>query len=325
VEQVNVVSMADEKNAQNFEFSFQEVPEHHRINMLNCKGCEEAQVHANSPKKLDGDLVDIKQGSSEDFVEAIQPAPPEMEDGGQATIDELREINLGTTDEPKPIFVSTILNNEEVVQYEQLLREYKDVFAWGYQDMPGLDPSVAVHKLAVSEGVKPIKQPQRRFRPELTIQINAEVDKLIKANFIREVQYPTWLANIVPVRKKNGQLRICVDFRDLNNACPKDDFPLPITELLVDATTRFGALSFIDGFSGYNQIKMDPKDEDLTAFRTSQGIYCYTVMPFGLKNAGATYQRAMTIIFRDFLHNLVECYVDDLVVKTKERENTHMT
>ena len=78
---------------------------------------------------------------------------------------------------------------------------------------------------------------------------------------------------------------------------PKDDFPLPITELLVDATTGFGALSFMDGFSGYNQIKMGPKDEDLTAFRTPQGIYCYTVMPFGLKNAGATYQRAMTIIF----------------------------
>ena len=112
-----------------------------------------------------------------------------------------------------------------------------------------------------------------------------------------------------------------MDFRDLNDACPKDDFQLAITELLVDATTGFGALSFMDGFSGYNQIKMHPEDEDLTAFRTPQGIYCYTVMPFGLKNAGATYQRAMTIIFRDFLHNLVECYVDDLVVKTKDREN----
>ena len=109
--------------------------------------------------------------------------------------------------------------------------------------MPGLDPNVAVHKLAISEGVKPVKQPQRRFSLELTIQINAEVDKLIRANFIREIQYPIWLANIVPV----WQLRICVDFRDLNNACPKDDFPLPVTELLVDATTGFGALSHCVG------------------------------------------------------------------------------
>jgi len=187
--------------------------------------------------------------------------------------------------------------------------------------MPGLDPNVVVHKLAVSEVVKPVKQPQRRFRPELTIQINAEVDKLIRANFIREVQYLIWLANIVPVRKKNGQLRIRVDFRDLNNACPKDDFPLPIIELLMDATTGFGALSFMDGFSGYNQIKMNPEDEELTSFQTPQGTYCYTVMPFNLKNVRATYQRAMTIIFPDFFYNLVECYVDDLVVKTKDREN----
>jgi len=190
--------------------------------------------------------------------------------------------------------------------------------------MPGLDPNVAVHKSPVSEGVKPIKQPQRSFRPGLMIQINAKVDKLIKANFIREVQYPTWLANIVPIRKKSGQLRICVDFRDLNNAYPKDDFPLPITELLVDANAGFGALFVIDGFSRYNQIKMDPNDEELTTFWTPQGIYYYTVMPFGLKNAEATCQRAMTIIFHDFLHNLVECYVDDLVVKTKNRGNyTH--
>jgi len=100
------------------------------------------------------------------------------------------------------------------------------------------------------------------------IQINAKVDKLIKANFIHEVQYPIWLANIVPVRKKNGQLWICVDFRDLNHACRKDDFPLPITELLVGATKGFGTLSFMDGFSRYNQIKMNPKDEELKAFRT---------------------------------------------------------
>jgi len=147
--------------------------------------------------------------------------------------------------------------------------------------MPDLDPNVAVHKLAVFEGVKPIKQPQQRFRPELTIQINAKVDNLIKAIFIREVQYPIWLANIVPIWKKNRQFQIYVNFRDLNNTCPKDDFQLPITELLVDATIGFGALPFMDGFSGYNQIKMNPVDEELTAFQTPQGTYYYTVMPFG--------------------------------------------
>ncbi|KAG9442692.1 hypothetical protein H6P81_018546 [Aristolochia fimbriata] len=200
-----------------------------------------------------------------------------------------------------------------------LLSEYRDIFAWNYMEMPGFDPRVAVHKLAVHPSIRPVKQSQRRFRPELVPEIEKEVDKLIASNFIREVKYPSWIANIVHVKKKNGQIRVCVDLHDLNKACPKDDFPLPITELMVDATTGHEALSFMDGSSGYNQIRMNPKDEEPTAFCTPKGIFCYKVMLFGLKNAGATYQRAMQNIFDDFLHKRVECYVDDLVVKTRQR------
>ncbi|XP_061999282.1 uncharacterized protein LOC133716611 [Rosa rugosa] len=251
--------------------------------------------------------------------QSVDEAPPELEDGGQATVDELKELNLGTEEDPRPVFVSASLSPEEEREYHDLLLEYKDVFAWTYKEMPGLDPKVAVHRLAVKPEARPIKQTQRRFRTELLPQIEAEVDKLIAAGFIREVQYPKWIANIVPVKKKNGQLRVCVDFRDLNDACPKDDFPLPIIELMVDATTGHEALSFMDGSSGYNQIRMALEDEELTAFRTPKGIYCYKVMPFGLKNAGATYQHAMQKIFGDMLHKYVECYVDDLVVKSKRR------
>ena len=111
-----------------------------------------------------------------------------------------------------------------------------------------------------------------------------------------------------------------MDFRDLNNACPKDYFPFPLTEIMVDATTGHEALSFMDGSSGYNQIRMASRDEEFTAFRTPKGIYCHKVMPFGLKNTGATYQRAMQKIFDDMLHKNVECYVDDLVVKSKKRD-----
>ncbi|KAL0462151.1 UNVERIFIED_CONTAM: Transposon Tf2-12 polyprotein [Sesamum latifolium] len=160
--------------------------------------------------------------------------------------------------------------------------------------MPGLDPKVAVHHLSVKKGARPVKQGQRRFRPELIPLIETEVNKLIEVGFIREVKYPMWISSIVPVRKKNGQIRM----------------PL-----------RTRALSFMDGSSGYNQIRMAPADEELTAFRTPKGIYCYKVMPFGLKNAGATYQRAMQRIFDDMLHKNVECYVDDLVVKSKKRED----
>ncbi|KAL0433546.1 UNVERIFIED_CONTAM: hypothetical protein Slati_2688900 [Sesamum latifolium] len=151
--------------------------------------------------------------------------------------------------------------------------------------MPGLDRKVAVHHLSVKKGARPVKQGQRRFRSELIPLIETEVNKLIKVGFIREVKYPMWISSIVPVKKKNGQIRVCFDFRDLNNACPKDDLPLPIAELMIDATTGQEALSFMDGSSGYNQIRMAPADEELTTFRTPKGIYCYKVMPFGLKNA----------------------------------------
>ena len=187
--------------------------------------------------------------------------------------------------------------------------------------MPGLNPSIALHHLAVKKGVRPVKQAQRRFRPELIPQIETKVNKLIEAGFIREVQYPEWIININSVKRKNGQIRVCVDFRDLNNACPKDDFPLPITKVMVDATTGHEALSFMDGSSGYNQIQMNLKDEELTTFHTPKGIYCCKVMPFRLKNTGATYQRALQKIFDNVLYKYVECYVNDLVVKTKRRED----
>lgn len=119
------------------------------------------------------------------------------------------------------------------------------------------------------------------------------------------------------VQKKNSQIRVCIDCRNLNSAYPKDEFSLSLTELVVDATIGYGALSFMDGSLGYNQIQMVPEDEEVIAFCTPIRIYCYWVMPFRLKNVDTTYQRAMTYIFEDLLHDEVKCYVDDLVAKTK--------
>ncbi|XP_060182048.1 uncharacterized protein LOC132611671 [Lycium barbarum] len=143
-------------------------------------------------------------------------------------------------------YLSAFLTGDEEDTYMEILKEYRDVFAWSYKEMPGLDPKVAVHHLAVKNGARPVKQAQRRFRPDLVPSIENEVNKLIEAGFIREVKYPTWISSIVPVKKKTGQIRVCVDFRDLNNACPKDDFPLPIPELMIDATTGYEAMSFMD-------------------------------------------------------------------------------
>ncbi|CAL8119361.1 unnamed protein product [Prunus armeniaca] len=132
--------------------------------------------------------------------------------------------------------------------------------------MPGLNPNLVSHTLNIELDTKPVVQPMRNFHLEIEKQIKVEIEKLLAAGFIKPIKHPTWLANIVPVKKKTGVIRICTDYRDLNRACPKDEFSLPNMDILIDSTSGQGMLSFMDGFSGYNQIKMSPKDAEKTAF-----------------------------------------------------------
>ena len=143
------------------------------------------------------------------------------------------------------------------------------------------------------------------------------------AKFIREVYYPDWLANIVLVKKANGKWRMCVDFTDLNKAIPKDSYPLQRIDQLVDSTTGHKLLSFMDAFSRYNQIKIDEVDQEKTSFITSQSLFCYEVMPFGLKNARVTYQRLVNHMFRHQIRRNVEVYMDDMLVKNQD-EGKHL-
>ena len=142
----------------------------------------------------------------------------------------------------------------------------------------------------------------------------------MEAEFIREVEYPEWLANVVVVPKKEGKWRVCIDYTNLNNACPKYSFPLPRIDQIVDSTARQGMLSFLDAFSGYHQIPMGPDDEEKTTFIISHGLYCYKVMSFRLKNVDATNQRLMTKIFKPLVGSTVEVYIDDIVVKSRTRD-----
>ena len=161
------------------------------------------------------------------------------------------------------------------------------------------------------------------FAPEQDQAIAEEVQKLQEASFIREVYYPDWLANVVMVKKASGKWRMCMGFTDLNKACPKDSYPLPRVNVLVDSTARHQLLSFMDAFSGYNQIRMHKADQEKTSFVTSQGLFCYKVMPFGLKNASATYQRLMNKMFAPQIGRNVQVYVDDMLVKSR-REEDHL-
>ena len=144
------------------------------------------------------------------------------------------------------------------------------------------------------------------------------MDNLLKARFIKEIKYPKWLANVVVVLKKGGKWRVCVDYTDLNEACPKDGFPLPRIDQIVDASTGHGMLSFLDALSGYHQIPMHPPDVEKTTFITPHWLFYYNVMPFDLKNAGATYQRLVTKMFRQLPGKTIEVYIDDMLVKSKE-------
>jgi hypothetical protein len=151
--------------------------------------------------------------------------------------------------------------------------------------------------------------------------IGVELRKLLDAGFIKEVFHPTWLANPILVKKKNGKWQMCVDYTSLNKACPKVPFSLPRIDQIVDSTAGCELLCFLDAYSGYQQIKMKESDQLATLFITPFGMFCYVMMPFGLWNAGATYQRCMQHVFGDHIRQTVEAYVDDIVVKTRKADD----
>ncbi|XP_024036873.1 uncharacterized protein LOC112096894 [Citrus clementina] len=211
----------------------------------------------------------------------------ENKTGRQEPVEDLETVSMGPENPGKTIRIGSRLEGEQKQELVKCLQAHADVFAWTHEDMPGIDPEVACHRLAIKKG------------------------------FIREVNYPEWISNVVLVKKANGKWRLCVDFTDLNKACPKDSFPLPKIDQLVDSTAGHGLLSFMDAFSGYNQIPMYEPDEESTAFITNQGLFCYRVMPFGLKNAGATYQRLVNKVFKPLIGKTMEVYVDDMITKSK--------
>nr|KYP58845.1 Transposon Ty3-I Gag-Pol polyprotein [Cajanus cajan] len=175
-----------------------------------------------------------------------------------------------------------------------VLKSNISAFAWSASDMPGIDPDFLCHCLMVDPKAKPEIQKRRKFGEDKKKAIAEETKKLLVVGHIREIQYLTWLANVVMVRKSNGNWRMCTDFTDLNKACPKDSYPLLRFSLkhfycLVDNASGYELLSFMDAYLGYNQIRMHPADEDKMAFIADQATYCYKVMLFDLKNARATY------------------------------------
>uniref|UniRef100_A0A2N9F3J1 RNase H type-1 domain-containing protein n=1 Tax=Fagus sylvatica TaxID=28930 RepID=A0A2N9F3J1_FAGSY len=216
-----------------------------------------------------------------DILEALE----RQDEGSKPNIEELEIINLADEgEEPREVKIGTRCTTEQKEALIALLREFHEIFAWSYQDMPGLDTDIVVHKIPLKPECRPVKQALRRMKPEVILKIKEEVKKQLKARFLSTVTYSDWVANLVPVPKKDGKVRMCVDYRDLNRASPKDNFPLPHIDTLVDNTATNAVFSFMDGFSGTQE---------------------------------PTYQRAMVTLFHDMIHHEIEVYVDDMIAKSR--------
>ncbi|GJS03519.1 reverse transcriptase domain-containing protein [Tanacetum coccineum] len=250
-------------------------------------------------------------------IECAMVSGPEDQPPPVNKVEEERiKVAINPEHTEQTVMIGSNLTERARAKLCDLLQRNVDVFAWTPKDMTGVPRHVAEHRLNVREGCQPIRQKKRGQAAERNIAINEEVSKLVTAGIMREVHYHDWLSNPVMVKKHDDSWRMCVDFKDLNKACPKDGYPLPEIDWKVESLCGFPFKCFLDAYKGYHQIQMAEEDEEKTAFITNQGIFCYTKMPFGLRNAGATYQRLVDRAFHGQIGRNLEVYVDDLVIKS---------
>jgi hypothetical protein len=235
-------------------------------------------------------------------------------------------------DQPKPLLLCEDIAKQKVLLGSQLFDEQektllrflfnnKDVFAWSANDLCGVNRDIIEHSLNVDPAFRPRKQRLQKMSDDKAEGARNEVKRLLSASVIREVTYPKWLDNIVMVKKANGKWRMRIDFTDLNKACPKDEFPLPRIDSLVDATATSELMSLLDCYSGYHQIWMKKEDELKTSFITPSGTYCYLRMPEGLKNVGGSFSMMTAKVLHSQIGRNVLAYVDDIIVKSTKQEN----
>jgi len=219
---------------------------------------------------LSGDDLDPKVGYDARLEPVDKTLPLELPNG--------RTLKMGTNlqHNHREILILTLISNN-------------NLFVWSAIDLYSVDPQVAIHKLSIYKEAKYVSQKKRKLDEERRLAARVEADKLLNTCFIEEAHYTTWLSNVVLVKKTNGKWRMCVDYTDLNKACPRDAYPLPNIDRLVDGAVGNKVLSFLDAYSKYNQIPMDITNMTKTAFIIDDANYFYKFMSFGLKNVEATY------------------------------------
>lgn len=201
----------------------------------------------------------------------------------------VEDVNIGSAENPKMVKLSKALPPQVKAKYISLLSSFTDVFAWDYSDLKAYDTSIIQHIIPIKPNQKPFLQKLRRINPKLLPSIEKEVNRLYKAGIIVLIKFSDWISNLVPVRKKIGEIRLCIDFRNLNKISLKDNYPLPKMDHILQRVVGASCILLLDGYSGYNQILVHEDDRDKTVFTTPWGTFHYAKMPFELKNVGATF------------------------------------
>jgi hypothetical protein len=253
--------------------------------------------------------------------EATRPAANEHEKAQLQSNDGTKTVPLDPATPKQTAIISEDLTSQDEEKLISCLSRNKDVFAWSALDLVGVSCTVIEHSLGIDPSVHPKKQLLRKMSNEKIEAAKAKVHRLLEANFIEPVAYPTWLANVVMVQKKSGKWRMCIDFTSLNKACPKDNFPLPRINKIVDSAAGCEVMSLLDCFSDYHQIYMKEKDKASTSFITPFGTYCFIRVPEGLKNAGSTFSRLTKTVLESQVGRNIFTYVDDIVVASKNKED----
>jgi hypothetical protein len=207
--------------------------------------------------------------------------------------EETKSVPLEDVVLDRKITIGANLSKAEEAELIETLAKNKDVFAWSASDLKGVSRD---NTPLTSTQDKAKKAVAKKISKDRILAAKAEVQRLLDANIIREVKYSEWLANVVLVPKKNEKIRMCIDFTDLNKACKKDLFLLPRIDASVNKAARCKRFSPLDCFSGYHRIWLNKEDKEKTSFTTPFGIYCYTRMPKGIKNAGSTFTRMMKAV-----------------------------
>ncbi|GKA51373.1 reverse transcriptase domain-containing protein [Tanacetum coccineum] len=231
-----------------------------------------------------------------------------------------------------PVIIAKDLSDNEKTALIKVLKSRKHAIAWKLSNIKGINPEFYSHKILMEEDYEPTVQHQKRVNPKIHDVIKKEVEKLLDAGLIYPISDSTWVSPVHCVPKKGGMTvvandenelvptrlvtgwRVCIDYRKLNEATRKDHFPLPFMDQMLERLAGNEFYCFLDGFSGYFQIPIDPKDQEKTTFTCPYGTFAYRRMPFGLCNAPGTFQRCMMAIFHDMIEKTMEVFMDDFSV-----------